>query len=297
MIPIVSGDIGGEKLDLYDASSTPKHPMNAFRLKNTSGEHLMGGAITVFDGGAYAGDALIDDLSAGDERLITYAVDLGTEVAVDQDNVAGETVLTIDKGVLYAKHKETLTTTYTLKDRTQQPRVVLVQQPIEPGWNLVEPAKPEEKTADYYRFRVALAAQATAKLVVKQEQPQVETFALLDPDVLPQITIFVQAKEISPKLKAALQEIITRRAAIADVQTQRAQKEARLKEIADEQSRIRQNMAQLDRNSDLYKKYVEKLTAQEDEFDATRKASAALNDQQYKLQNDLDAYIRGLSVS
>jgi hypothetical protein len=296
MIPIIATDIGGEKLDLYNGQTNALHPLNAFRLKNTSGEHLMAGAITVFDGGMYAGDALIDDLSAGDERLITYAVDLGTEVAVDRANVSADVSLIIDKGVLSATRKNTLTLTYTLKDRTQQPRVVLVEQPKMPDWTLVAPAKPAETTADYYRFRVAVAAGATEKLTVTLEQPVVETVILLSPAVTPQLTLFLQSTVISPQVKAALQEIITRRTAISELADERQQKEARLTEIGQEQDRIRQNMAQLDRNSDLYKTYVVKLTAQETEFDATRDRIAKLRDQEKKLQDDLDGYIRGLKV-
>ena len=41
----------------------------------------MQGPITVFDGGNYAGDAEIDDVQPGAERLISYAMDLDTEVA------------------------------------------------------------------------------------------------------------------------------------------------------------------------------------------------------------------------
>ena len=41
----------------------------------------MQGPITVFDDGAYAGDAQIQDLPPGSERLISYAMDLDTEVA------------------------------------------------------------------------------------------------------------------------------------------------------------------------------------------------------------------------
>ena len=47
----------------------PKHPLSGLRLKNSTDLHLMQGPITVFDGGAYAGDAKIEDLQPGTERL------------------------------------------------------------------------------------------------------------------------------------------------------------------------------------------------------------------------------------
>ena len=51
------------------------------KFTNTTGLYLMQGPITVFDGGTYAGDAKIEDLPPGTERLISYALDLDTEVA------------------------------------------------------------------------------------------------------------------------------------------------------------------------------------------------------------------------
>jgi len=44
-------------------------------VKNTTGKHLLQGPVTVLDGGSYAGDARIDDLPPGQERLISYGVD------------------------------------------------------------------------------------------------------------------------------------------------------------------------------------------------------------------------------
>ena len=58
-----------------------KHPLSGLKFTNTTDLYLMQGPITVFDGGVYAGDAKIEDLPPGSERLISYALDLDTEVA------------------------------------------------------------------------------------------------------------------------------------------------------------------------------------------------------------------------
>ena len=73
--------VKGEKVSIYNAGVQAKHPLNGLRLTNSTDLHLMQGPITVFDGGAYAGDAKIEDLPPGTERLISYALDLNTEVA------------------------------------------------------------------------------------------------------------------------------------------------------------------------------------------------------------------------
>ena len=81
MLPIVNESVKGSKVSIYNQQVQAKHPLNGLRLTNSTDLHLMQGPITVFDGGAYAGDARIEDMQPGTERLISYALDLDTEVA------------------------------------------------------------------------------------------------------------------------------------------------------------------------------------------------------------------------
>ena len=77
--PSCSSRSTARKLLIYSDHSS-QHPTNAAELTNTSGKTLDGGPITVYDGGAYGGEALMETLKAGDKRLISYAVDLGTRI-------------------------------------------------------------------------------------------------------------------------------------------------------------------------------------------------------------------------
>ena len=67
-------------VSIYNESVQSKFPLLGLRFKNTSGQNLMQGPITVYEGGTYAGDARILDLQPNEERLVAYAVDQGTEV-------------------------------------------------------------------------------------------------------------------------------------------------------------------------------------------------------------------------
>jgi hypothetical protein len=80
MFPILGQEIQGRKVSIYNQAANIKHPLHGYRLQNTSPLYLMQGPITVFDGGSYAGDAKIEDIAPGQERLISYALDLETEV-------------------------------------------------------------------------------------------------------------------------------------------------------------------------------------------------------------------------
>jgi len=76
MLPFLQQKIAARKLLVY-ADQTSQHPTNAAELTNATGKTLDGGPITVFDGGAYGGEALVETLKTGDKRFISYAVDLG----------------------------------------------------------------------------------------------------------------------------------------------------------------------------------------------------------------------------
>ena len=70
MLPIVSTDVEGAKVSIYNEHTLVKHPLLGLRLKNSTGVHLMQGPITVFEKNTYAGDSRIMDLQKGEERLI-----------------------------------------------------------------------------------------------------------------------------------------------------------------------------------------------------------------------------------
>jgi len=296
MIPIVNQPIEAQRVSVFNAQSDARHPMSGLRLKNTTGLSLMGGPITVFDSGAYAGDALIENLSPGEERLISYAMDLGVEVvAKSEPSDQAQMSLKIVKGVLIVTSKQTARMSYTIKNRSDENKLVLVEHPVREQWKLVAPEKADETTRSMYRFAVAVAPGKTETLTVAEEMPVLQQVSLSS-EALDQVAVYLRARTISDAVKAALAKVIEMKTQIAAIDRDIAQREARLKQIGEEQERIRQNMEQLDRESELYKKYVAKLTQQEDEFDKVRGEITALQTQRNTAQKALEDYIANLNV-
>ena len=83
---------------------------------------------------------------------------------------------------------------------------------------------------------------------------------------------------------------------LAILQREIDEREATLTEIGAEQSRIRENMAQLDRTSDLYKRYVEKFTEQEDEYEQLQGEITDLQEKVNQQTDAIRAYILGLDM-
>jgi len=295
MIPIINQDIAGQKVSIYNASVNSKHPLNGLKVKNSTSLHLMGGPITVFDGGVYAGDALINDVPPGDERLLSYAVDLAVRVDSESESRPDQTslALKISHGVLTVTSKQVSEQTYTLKNVGAEARTVIVEHPLRDGWKLVAPKQAAERTADVYRFEVPVEAGKSAKLTVSEELPMSHTVALTDANA-DRVAVFVRAPKISNEMKAALQKILEMKTAIAGIQQQIDEHEDRLEEIGEEQARIRQNMEQLDHESELYKSYVQKFAAQEKEFETIQAEIKKLKADLTAKQKQSQDYIMGL---
>jgi len=297
MLPIVNGDIGGEKLSIYNERVHAKHPLNGFRLKNTTGLHLLQGPITVFDGGTYAGDARIENLPPAQERLISYALDLKAEVDPKAEPGSEELVTaSLRKGVLLVTRKAVQEKVYTVASRDTKPKIVLVEHPRRAEWALTAPSAPAEQTRDAYRFAVSVAAGATASLNVREERRIQESVRIADsgPDV---IGIYLQAKQVSPKVKEALQKIVAMRNQVEQTVTKRSRLEQRSKEIAEEQKRIRENMARLAQNSELYVRYVGLLGQQETELDQLRVETEIQRGTEARQRRELQDYLLTLDIS
>ena len=101
---------------------------------------------------------------------------------------------------------------------------------------------------------------------------------------------------VSDEVKAALKQAAALKAEWQALQVKRQQLEEQIRVIEQEQARIRQNMAQLDRTSDLYKRYVQKFAEQEDQNDKIRAEIKAVAEQINAAKKKLDDYLMSLEV-
>jgi hypothetical protein len=76
MIPILTEEIEGRRVSIASPGDAGRHPMRGLEMTNTSSLKLMPGPVSVYDGNAFAGDATIGYVGAGDDRMIAFGVDL-----------------------------------------------------------------------------------------------------------------------------------------------------------------------------------------------------------------------------
>ena len=155
MLPIIGQLLQGQRVSVYNQSVHAKHPLNGYRLKNSSPLHLMQGPITLFESGSYAGDARIEDLPPGQDRLISYALDLKLEIEPKLNGGTQELVtVSLKKGTMLVSRRRIEDRTYLIKNRDAKTKLVLIEQQYRPDWKLTEPTEPTERTRDLYRFAV-----------------------------------------------------------------------------------------------------------------------------------------------
>ncbi len=297
MLPIVNSEIEGEKLAIYNENTHPKHPLNGLRMQNTTGLHLMQGPITVFDGGIYAGDAKISDIAAGSERLLSYAMDLNTEVSFETKGAPEQLVsVKIVRGNLITDRKYFRSREYTIKNSNAAAKKVLIEYPFDSQWELKEPEEPAEKTRDLYRFAVDAEPGEPKKFTIREERTASQSIALTNIDDNT-IVYYLRTKIISDEVKAALEEVVKRKDGIDKVVRQRQEKERQIAAIEQDQNRIRQNMDKVPRDSDLYRRYLEKFTEQEDSMEALREEIKQLAEQEQQLRRDLNTYLQDVTLS
>jgi hypothetical protein len=298
MLPIVGAEVEAERVAIYDERVLAKHPLSGLRLKNTTDLNLMQGPITVYDEeGGYSGDARIEDMAPGTERLVSYAVDLDVEVAARAEGQPEQIVnVRLVKGTLFASRKLARGRCFEVKNSGKNPTKVLLEHPLESGWKLVKPEQPDEKTRDRYRFAVVAEPGKPVTLEVVEEMPVEESYAIANLDDNA-IVFYSRAKATSPAVREALAEVIRRKQEIEQIVRDRQTREQEIATIDQEQTRIRGNMQALDRTSDLFAQYVRKFAEQEKRIESLRGEIAGLTAKEQEARKGLDDYLLGLDIN
>ena len=303
LIPFLASPIQAQAVSIFNPNVQPAHPLLGARIKNTSGLHLMGGPLTVFDeaaggvGTAYVGDALIQDTEPGQTRLISYAIDLALDANVESGQDKGAVFLVkLYQGNLVIKIHREQARTYTIKNNSATPRLVVVEHPYhDKDWTLLEPKVAAERTADTYRFDLPVAAHESRKLLVREAYPDVTILDLLqtNPDTF---LFYLNGSDASPAVKAALKDILARRARVSDLQSKIAVIDAETQAITQGQERIRNNMRELDRNAALYIRYAGELDTQETRLETLKQQKATLQTELAQAQNALNTLVANVDL-
>jgi len=295
MLPILTQEVEVDRLSLYEETTHATHPMRGVRLINGADLKLPTGPMTVLDDGAYAGDASLPFTGPGDKRLLTYAVDLEMQVTPSQTQQTHLVRGVIAQGVLRLNYSSDLTRTYAIVNESGDDRTLLIAHPISQGWELETPEQPTETTASQYRFEVDVEADDEAELKVTETRTYQQHYRLLDSNIN-QLVVWSNNGDLDDDLREALATAAGLKNQEQQLRQQANDLRQQTQAITHEQNRIRSNMSSVDRNSQLYQRYITKLSEQEDQLEALQTQAFELDEQANAKRDELSAYLSGLDV-
>ncbi len=295
MLPIITDSVQIERVSIYNEGVLRTNPLNGVWMKNTTGKHLLQGPVTVLEKGGYAGDAQIDNVPPGQDRLLSYGIDLEMPVTTTNKTTEEFTAARISRGLLMLNRRVTSVEQYSADNKSTKDKTLVVEHPLHPGWDLIDTQKPFETTPSLYRFKGTAAANKVTTLTVTERQTTNQNVALVvqDPDML---GVYIRTGNFPKDVQDALGKIVVLKRQVVDVNRQAMAKNGAIAAITTEQNRIRENMKAVAPSGEYYGRLLAKLNDQETQIEKLQADQRALVSRAQELQKQLDDYVMTLTV-
>lgn len=320
LIPIIQSKMEGERVSIFryvdpgasdstdededeETASVRKanpRPMSGLMLKNITPMTFEGGSMTVIDRDAYAGEALMERLKPKEQRLISFALDTGTLIRVEQkeDREPAKLVKAVG-GVFQVHYFKTDKRIYHLSNQTDRPKTVFIEHPVRKGWTLSETlAKPDYTTARFYRFRVEIGPFENKDVTVGENLGMMDKYELnaLSPKDL---DLLLARRVIDEQTRLRLTKLVDLRMKINDLDARLDAAEKDSEVIGKDQQRFRENIEALAKTPEakqLIERYIAKANEQESRLEQIEKDRKTLEAEKEKLERELATEIKDLEV-
>ena len=299
MLPLVEGTVRAERTLIFSGtralSGQTINPEMGAELINTSGMRLPAGPITVYDGGIYAGDALIEFFPENERRLITFGEDLSVSGSLTSSSSRNITAVNISGGVMTIRRRLSHERTYTLRNSSEEAKRIIIEHPITAGAELAEPASADDRTANLYRFNRNLPSRGTITFRVREETPLSEsiTLAQLRPEAL---LSFATNQEIPANVRAALNRAIELNRIAGEAARAQTQLETQLSRLVTDQDRIRRNLEAAGNQSPQGQEYLRRLVALDNEIDNLNSRIEAAVQETQRTRREYENHLATISI-
>jgi hypothetical protein len=296
MLPLTEAVITARKLLVFSGGSSGvnRHPRLGAELTNTSSMKIPAGPITVYDGGTYAGDALIEFWNENEKRIISYGEDLSVTGTVADSGARTMVSVTVSGGVMTLNRSQDFTKTYTFKNNGAQTKALVVEHPKTVNTTLETPTANEE-TPTHYRFNVTLAASGETSLRVREVRPLTERITLLQTNQNTFLS-YTTNQEIPERVRTALQRAVTLRTAVSAAETEVTRAEGRRTSLLAEQDRIRKNIEAAGNQSTQGQEYLRRLQSLDNDIDNMAPELERLRAAVVNAQKAYEDYLNGLNL-
>lgn len=300
LIPIVQTKMDGERVTVYNESTRQERPFSGVLLKNNTDLTLESGSLTVIDSDAYAGEALMDRLKSKEQRLISFALDLGTHVRVrtEADREPARMVKVVN-GVFQVHYFQSSVKKYQITNQTGRKKVLYIEYPVKDGWTLSDDSpKPDYTTQKYYRFRVELNGFEEKELKISVRQGMADNYQLYSL-TRNDVQLFVTRKYINDDARAKLEKIIDLRMRLAEIEQKLDGFDDEVGAIEADQKRLRENIEALAKTAEaktLITRYIQKANDQETRLEEMEKERKTLEAEKIRLTGEIAQAVRAFSI-
>ena len=272
LLPFLNKPIKAERVSIFKSGADTDHPLNGAWIENNAELPLEPGPVTFFQEGRYAGEAVIEYLSRGERRLVSYGVDYDIQANTSRMG-RPETItrLTAARGVVTFFRESVQTTSYRFRNKGQEAKPIVLEHPREPMKTLRD-VKPEESTATFYRFRIVTQPGQEIEFPVSESVARQTTLSIQSLD-RPTFDLMFSASDVPSELRSRVANIIQARERLSDLQQQRQPIEKSIQSLFEDQTRLRENLKALGdsrEERDLRQKYLAQLDSQEQQVQSLR---------------------------
>ena len=298
LVPILNAPVDAERVALWRPGLPDNRPLRALWLTNCTGLTLDGGSFSVMDGGAFAGEGLLDPLKPEERRLISYGTDLSLVVVARNDPASGRvTRVTARDGVVVATEEDRDIWRYTLRNADAQPRTIVIEHPIKNGWTIEPNAAAIETTSGQARFKLTLDGHRDDTFTVRERRVLQTRIAVGDFDEA-RLVALVQRGAAEIELRRAIAPIAAKRAELAGVEAELASTTSQSNAIVADEERLRANISALGTTKEdraLHQRYTRTLESDEDRLASLRAEVERLTADRGRKRVELSALIASLS--
>ncbi len=271
LVPILSDSLQAERVSIWRPLLPDNRPLRGLWLTNSTGLTLDGGTLSIVDGGAFAGEALMETLKPAERRLISYGTDLGLVVSAKNDPLINKiTRVAAHDGIVVTTEEDRSRWVYALRNADTTPRTLIIEHPIRPGWTIDPVPGTVENTAGLVRFRLTLDARAETTFTVMEHRPTGTRISVGDIDE-GRIAGWVLRGISDSGMRRAIQPIVAKRQEVAAAESQLRSLDGQINGIQSDEQRLRENMQALGPSKDeraLRQKYTKALDGDEDRLAA-----------------------------
>ncbi|AHC16195.1 DUF4139 domain-containing protein [Salinispira pacifica] len=311
MVPILSETLAVDSYLSYTGGQN-QSVYRAVEFELPQNLQLVSGPLALYDGDGFAGEALLPYTSGGESQSVEYALEQGLVVSEERSSGDGiiRTII-ISDGYLRSELLQTRTTDYHISAETEIGTPLVIRHPVNSGWTLqsgtvisgpeedeqnLEPSTRDEAQTRSFRLEPAqLNNSSLSTLRIREEQLISRRYELNSArqDLFLQL---LSSSALSSEQRSVLNRLLEFRSTIDSLNDEARLLRNRRQRIYDEQQRISRNMENLDRESEIYRRYLEDLNDQEDNLVQIRRDLDRIDREIQQKRNQLENFISNIQL-